>query len=100
MGKKQKQYMPRFMPLLIGNYFGMFGWGLFAPLFAIVVQENGGDAANVGIIWGYYTLLVGIAMIVFGKLEDKMHRLKSTVVIGSFLLFIGSLGYLFVDSLM
>ncbi len=99
MGKKQKQLLPRFMPLLIGNYFGMFGWGLFAPLFAIVIQDKGGDAASVGIIWGFYTLVVGITMIIAGKIADKMHRLRTALILGSSLLVVASFGYLFVETL-
>lgn len=99
MGKNKKQLIPRFLPLLIGNYFGMFGWGLFAPLFAIVIQDKGGDAASVGVIWGFYTLIVGVSMIIAGKLADKMHRLRAALVFGSLLLVIASFGYLFVNNL-
>jgi MFS family permease len=100
MGKHKKPLLPRFFPLLFGNYIGIFGWSLFAPLFAIIVQDKGGDAASVGLLWGFYTLVTGISMILFGRLEDKTHRLRTTLVLGNALLIVASLSYLFVDTLL
>jgi MFS family permease len=99
MGKNKKQLMPRFLPLLLGNYIGIFGWSLFAPLFAIIVQDKGGDAASVGLIWGFYTLVTGVSMIIFGKLSDKTHRLRTTMVLGNIFLIIASFSFLFVNNL-
>lgn len=87
-----------FRLLLLNNYVVNFCWGLFAPLFALVVIENNGDAQTVGLTWGIYTLVVGVLMIVFGKLEDREHRHRTHLIIGNLFLILGSLAYIFVSS--
>jgi MFS family permease len=100
MGKKQTNHLPRYLPLLVGNFLGIFGWSMFFPFFAIVVQNNGGDATTIGLIWGSYTVLIGLLTLFFGRLEDKTHRLKRCLVLGNFFFLVASISYLFADSLL
>jgi MFS family permease len=97
VNKKQKEAKLWF--LLINNYFVVFAWGLFAPLFALVVLEKGGDAQTVGFTWGIYTLISGLLMIIFGKLEDHDGRFKLSLLLGNVVLIGASAYYLFVETI-
>lgn len=94
MSKKYKVRISKIVLLLTANYFGAFAWGLFAPLFALIVLDRGGSVADVGILWGGYTLLGGSSMIIFGRIEDKKHLVKELLVIGSILQTIASVALL------
>ena len=84
--------------LLINNYLVSITWGLFAPLFALVVVANNGDAQTVGVTWGIYTLVAGLLMIVFGKLEDRERRHRTHLIVGNIFLILASISYLFVTN--
>lgn len=88
---KQKIKVSQVLYLLLANFFSVFAWGMFAPIFALVVVDRGGSASQVGIAWGGYTLLTGALMLIFGRIEDSYHMTKRLLVIGATALVVASL---------
>lgn len=70
--------------------------GLFGPIYAIFVEKIGGDILTASGAWAVYSIVMGILLLSFGKIEDKVNKRK-TVVIGYFFSSIGTTGYLFVS---
>lgn len=89
MSKKYTIHVSRVILALLANYASAFAWGLFAPLFAIIVLDRGGTASEVGFLWGAYTLLTGLAMLIFGRFEDSKHATKEGLIIAQFCFGIG-----------
>lgn len=83
MSKKYNIHISKVILALIANYASAFAWGLFAPLFAIIVIDRGGTASEVGFLWGAYTLLTGVSMLIFGRIEDTKHAAKRMLVLGT-----------------
>jgi predicted MFS family arabinose efflux permease len=98
MSKKYTIHFSKVLLALIANYASAFAWGLFAPLFALIVLDRGGTASEVGFLWGGYTLLTGVSMLLFGRLEDSKHSAKKMLVFGTFFQALASFILLIVDT--
>jgi MFS family permease len=83
MSKKYNIHISKVILALVANYASAFAWGLFAPLFAIIVLDRGGTASEVGFLWGAYTLMTGTLMLVFGRIEDSKHAAKKMLLLGT-----------------
>lgn len=83
--------------LILSSMFFNFSAGLFGPLYAIFVQQIGGDILTAGSVWAVYAMTVGVLMFVFGKLGDIFNKRKIFLV-GRMLNTIGVAGYLFVNN--
>jgi MFS family permease len=83
MSKKYTIHISKVILALVANYASAFAWGLFAPLFAIIVLDRGGTASEVGFLWGAYTLMTGTLMLVFGRIEDSKHAAKKMLLLGT-----------------
>jgi MFS family permease len=85
--------------LLLSNYLNFFGYGLFAPLFAVYVTSIGGSVFHAGAAFGVYSLTAGLVTFLFGRLEDHEFDKRKMVCLGYFLLAVGVLGYYFVTEM-
>ncbi|MBT3465151.1 MFS transporter [archaeon] len=83
--------------LLIASYFNIFGFGFFGPIYALYVKEIGGTILDTSLSWAIYSLVMGVLIIIFGKLEDKILNKRKMIVIGYFILAFGILSYAFVQ---
>ena len=73
-----------------------FAGGLFGPIYAIFVEKIGGDILTASSAIALYNIIMGILLLTFGKMEDKINK-RNVVVLGYFLSAIGVTGYLFVS---
>lgn len=85
--------------LLLSNYFSFFGFGLFLPVYALFVLKLGGSAFDAGSSWALYALVAGLAVLAFGRWEDRIRDKRNVVVIGYFLTAIGALSLYFVENI-
>jgi MFS family permease len=56
--------------LLTSSLVANFADSLFGPLYAIYVQNIGGDILDVGNTMALYSIMTGVLIILFGKLSD------------------------------
>lgn len=84
--------------LLISESFYEFGVGLLGPIYAIFVENIGGDLLTAGWAWATFSIVCGITLYSMGKFEDKLKKDKWIAVFGFILTSLGILGYSFVSS--
>lgn len=82
--------------LISASLFYNFAGGLFGPIYAIFVERIGGDILTASSAIALYNIVMGILLLIFGKMEDKINKRK-VVVLGYFLSAIGMTGYLFIS---
>ncbi|QQG38722.1 MAG: MFS transporter [Candidatus Woesearchaeota archaeon] len=83
--------------ILIASVFYNLAAGLFGPLYAIFVENIGGNILTAGWAWALYTITMGVTLYFMGKLEDKVKKDEIFVVLGFGLISLGMLGYLFIE---
>lgn len=89
--------MHKAVKILIGaSIFFNFSAGLLGPIYAIFVERIGGDILTASSAWAIYSITIGVLMLIFGKLEDKLNK-RRMVVLGYSLNTIGTAGYLFIQ---
>jgi MFS family permease len=74
------------------------GVGLFAPIYAIFVENIGATIVDAGFAIGIYSIVFGILIILLGKVEDKYTNQRHMIFIGYIILAICALGYIFVQN--
>lgn len=72
--------------------------GMFGPIYAIYVEEIGGDILAAGTSWAIFMIVSGIGIMIMGKIQDKMKREKPIIIFGSVLTSLAYLGYFFVSN--
>lgn len=73
------------------------GFALYEPIYAIFVQQIGGNILDAAISMGLFSIVLGTFTIIFGKLTDSKKRLKNRlVVLGYAVVTSAFLGYYFV----
>lgn len=76
--------------LLLGaNFFTVFGWALLSPLYALYVEQLGGNAQVAALSWAFYTLLGGVLVIVLGWWESRISRKELIIALGFILQTLG-----------
>ena len=84
--------------LLFADLFSMVGMAMITPIYAIFVQQIGGDILDASSAWATFAFVSGILMYLIGKWEDRKKYHQQTLVAGYGLQAIGFLGYLYVGS--
>jgi len=84
--------------LLLADAFALLASGMFGPLYAIFVENIGGDLITAGWAYAVFSISTGILLLILGKLEDKMKRSEVLIPVGYGLTSLGILGYLFVSA--
>ena len=84
--------------LIISSMFYSFSVGLLAPIFAIFVQSIGGGILEASRAWFLYTLLIGITIVTFGRIEDKVSK-REMFLVGRILFTLSAAGYFFVENI-
>jgi len=75
------------------------GFALYEPIYAIFVQQIGGDLLTAATSIGLFSVVLGVFTIIFGKLSDMKKGLKNKlVVLGYSIVAAAFLGYYFVRS--
>lgn len=71
--------------------------GMLGPIYALFAQEIGGGLFVASSAIAIYTAVIGILILVFGRLEDKLNKRK-VFIAGRAINVVGISGYLFVSS--
>jgi DHA1 family bicyclomycin/chloramphenicol resistance-like MFS transporter len=81
--------------LLFVNLFSLVGYYTFAPLYALFAHSFGLTPKTISLIWGGYSLLTAVFILLMGKIENKMKKGRM-VVLGYFIYALGALSFLLV----
>ena len=85
---------------LMGNSFFVMAMGMFGPIYAIYVQEIGGDILAAGAAWAIFMIISGVGILFMGNIQDKIRKDKPAIILGYALEASGFLGYFFVSNVM
>ncbi|MFH1500467.1 MAG: MFS transporter [archaeon] len=84
--------------LLAADGFVLFAFGLLIPIYAIFVEEIGGDVLDAGITYAVYLFFMGVFIYFVSRWENHQKH-KEKLLIFSYVLFcFGAIGYFFVTS--
>ena len=67
---------------LASNSFFVFAMGMFGPIYAIFVQEIGGDILTAGSAWAIFMITSGIGIFIMGKIVDRIQKEKPILMLG------------------
>ena len=84
--------------LLITNAMVLIAPAMLAPIYAIYVEKIGGDLLDASFTGGVFALVAGITTLIAGKYADKIKENELIVVFGYFVMGLGFLLYVFVNS--
>lgn len=82
--------------LLFSSALFMLAGGLFGPIYAIFVEEIGGDILTAGLAYSAFAIASGVLIFLISKWEDHVKHQEKLVVAGFVLSCIGFAGYLFI----
>lgn len=71
---------------------------LLMPIWAIYVEQIGGDILTAGTAYSVFFVIAGLTIIIFGKLEDRIKRKDLVVVVAYAIMGLGFFGYLLVEN--
>lgn len=86
--------------LLAADFFILLAMGMIAPIYAIFVEQIGGDILDASGAWAAYALTSGILMFLIGKWGDYKKHYAKLLFFGYLLRAMAFLGYLFVENTM
>jgi len=85
---------------LVANSLFILAVGMLGPLYALFVQDIGGDILVVGASWSIFMIISGLGIFLMGRIQDKIKKDKSFILIGYGLMSLGFLGYFFISNVM
>jgi MFS family permease len=83
--------------LITSSMFYNFTAGMIGPIYAIFAQKIGGDIFVASSAIAVYTFVIGVLILLFGRLEDRLDK-KKVFIVGRAINVVGIAGYLFVSS--
>jgi len=84
--------------LLAADFFLILGFGMITPIYAIFVEQIGGNILDASGAWAIFSFTSGILMYLIGKWEDKDKHYAKMLFIGYILRGVAFLGYFFVQN--
>ena len=72
---------------------------MLGPIYAIYVERIGGDLLDAGFTAAIFSLSAGLTCLASGYLSDEYKNPRLIVILGSLIMSLGFLGYLWVDSI-
>ncbi len=84
--------------LLVVSAFSSLAAGMFVPLYAVFVEEIGGDLLVAGEAYAAFSIAAGILIFFISKWENSVKHQENLVVMGYALASLGFLGLLFVET--
>ena len=85
--------------LYITNGFVLLAGAMLAPIYALFVEDMGGDLLDAGLTSTVFFLTAGIVTLLSGKYSDKIKENELIVVFGYVIMAIGFSLYLFASSI-
>lgn len=70
----------------------------FAPIYAVFVEEIGGDILTAGGAYGLFGISTGLLMLLTARIEDRVKHQEMQIVLSNFMCCMGFLGYHFISS--
>lgn len=86
--------------LLVTNSLILLAGAMLGPIYALFVEQIGGDLLDASIAGGLFALSAGVISLIFGHLSDKIQRSEWVIISGYALIGLGFSLYLFVDSVL
>ncbi|MBI4894812.1 MAG: MFS transporter [Candidatus Aenigmarchaeota archaeon] len=83
--------------LITSSMFYNFTAGMIGPIYAIFAQKIGGDIFVASSAIAVYTLVIGVLILLFGRIEDRLDK-KKVFIVGRAINVVGIAGYLFVST--
>jgi len=84
--------------LLYSSFFITLAGGFFTPIYAIFVEDIGGDILTAGSAYAVYSIVSGVLIYLIGLWEDKVKHQEKLLVAGRGISVLGFAGYLFINS--
>ena len=84
--------------LLLSSLFINLAAGFFGPIYAIFVEQIGGDLLTAGSSYALFSIAAGILIFLLSKWEDSIKHQEKLLVLGRFLAVIGFIGYLLIQT--
>jgi len=84
--------------LLSSSALFLLAGGLFGPIYAVFVEQIGGDLLTAGGAYAAFSVVAGILIFFISRWEDHVRHKEKLVVGGFGLSCLGFLGYLFIQS--
>ena len=82
--------------LLWASAMSLLAGGLFAPIYAIFVEQIGGNLVIAGTSYGIFSIAAGVLMFFISKWEDRVKHQERLIILGYLLSCIGYVGYFFI----
>lgn len=86
--------------LLFTNFLILVSGAMLGPIYALFVEEIGGNLLDASITGGLFALAAGIVSLFSGRLTDKTKNPKKIVIIGYLLIAGGFFSYSIVNSIL
>ncbi|MCK4670785.1 MAG: MFS transporter [Nanoarchaeota archaeon] len=83
--------------LLLASSLFMLAGGLFGPLYAVFVEDIGGDLLTAGGAYAAFSIAAGVLIFIISRWEDHVKHQEKFIIIGYALSCLGYLGYIFVQ---
>jgi len=85
--------------LLITNSLVLVAGAMLGPIYALFVEDIGGDLLSASYSFGAFALAAGFVTLISGKYTDQVKEKKSIITIGYLLMSLGFFLYLAVNSI-
>jgi MFS family permease len=85
--------------LLITNGLVLLAGAMLGPIYALFIENIGGDLLDASLTGGFFALAAGITTLIAGKFADKNKRDELIVAFGYAVMGLGFLLYIFVNSI-
>ena len=85
--------------LIITNGFILIARAMLGPIYALFVEEVGGDLLNAAFAFAIYAIVAGIVTLISGKYTDKLKENELIIVFGYGIIGLSFFGYIFVNSI-
>jgi len=86
--------------LLITNAMILVADAMLGPIYALFVEDIGGDLLDASLTGATFALAAGITVLITGRLSDRVGEPEIVVAFGYVLIGLGYVLYLFVDSIL
>ncbi len=86
--------------LLLASGLSILAGGLFGPIYAVFVEQIGGDLLTAGTAYSVFAISAGVLIFFISRWEDHVKYKEQFVVVGYALGCFGFLGYLLIQDLL
>ncbi len=84
--------------LLSASGLSILAAGLFGPIYAVFVQEIGGDLLTAGMAYSAFAIAAGILIFLISRWEDHIKHQEKLIIAGYALGCVGFFGYLLIQN--